>query len=466
MRAVSRSVRAMSTWAVVAAGMLSSCGSLAFAAGDEQFFVVDFEDLTEGTPVSTQYGSVGVTFSIEGSPGLFPIIAREGAPTVAFTGTIADGPQASGLFGLTDPIVSGDASVPNDIRMHFTPAASDVRLYVTDIEPGESVTATAYNGAVPVATQSVVGGAAGTGNGVSTLIALTAPTITSVLVDVTGPNPGTGWGLDFLSFHRPCAEAGCAPRIRVAQESAPGAGDFASHILGEVPIASALTTPASAIYAYDVPEGDSFNGFLMTPEIDVSTLFVTQTQEGYTIFLVHDCAIPNNPDGGKAETRVQFLNDADGGAIVVRDDPADLEPGTYEGVAGDSLFEARHIWDTCCTDGWAITGLECGGAAIVQFTNTDGNAKTPTIAGLNAWRVVGADGSEIALALASDRRVLLQHLPPTNCPADLNCDGVVDAADLAILLGAWTLSGAADLDATGTVDGADLAILLGEWGPC
>ena len=50
-------------------------------------------------------------------------------------------------------------------------------------------------------------------------------------------------------------------------------------------------------------------------------------------------------------------------------------------------------------------------------------------------------------------------------PADLNGDGVVDGADLGLLLGAWGTSGpAADLNEDGTVDGADLGLLLGAWG--
>ncbi len=46
--------------------------------------------------------------------------------------------------------------------------------------------------------------------------------------------------------------------------------------------------------------------------------------------------------------------------------------------------------------------------------------------------------------------------------ADLNGDGVVDGADLAILLGAWGTP-ACDLDGNGVVDGADLGIVLGKW---
>jgi hypothetical protein len=54
----------------------------------------------------------------------------------------------------------------------------------------------------------------------------------------------------------------------------------------------------------------------------------------------------------------------------------------------------------------------------------------------------------------------------SNCPADLNGDGEVNAADLAILLGGWSLPGPTDLNNDGTTDASDLAILLGAWGPC
>lgn len=53
------------------------------------------------------------------------------------------------------------------------------------------------------------------------------------------------------------------------------------------------------------------------------------------------------------------------------------------------------------------------------------------------------------------------------CPADLDGDGQVTAADLSLLLGAWnTASTSADLNGDGSVDAADLAILLGAWGAC
>lgn len=55
------------------------------------------------------------------------------------------------------------------------------------------------------------------------------------------------------------------------------------------------------------------------------------------------------------------------------------------------------------------------------------------------------------------------------CPADLDGDGTVGGADIAILLGQWGSSGkgaSGDLVQDGAVNGADLAALLGAWGAC
>lgn len=50
-------------------------------------------------------------------------------------------------------------------------------------------------------------------------------------------------------------------------------------------------------------------------------------------------------------------------------------------------------------------------------------------------------------------------------PADLNGDGIVNASDLSILLGAWGSSNpTADINDDGSVNASDLSILLGSWG--
>ena len=53
------------------------------------------------------------------------------------------------------------------------------------------------------------------------------------------------------------------------------------------------------------------------------------------------------------------------------------------------------------------------------------------------------------------------------CPGDLNLDGTISAADLAIMLGSWdNAGGPADLDGNGTVGASDLTVLLSGWGAC
>ncbi|MFG0276179.1 MAG: endonuclease/exonuclease/phosphatase family protein [Phycisphaerales bacterium] len=66
---------------------------------------------------------------------------------------------------------------------------------------------------------------------------------------------------------------------------------------------------------------------------------------------------------------------------------------------------------------------------------------------------------------ASDHLMLVADFafPPSGDP-DLNGDGVVDGADLGLLLGAWGSAGPTDLNGDGVTDGADLGLLLGAWG--
>jgi hypothetical protein len=55
---------------------------------------------------------------------------------------------------------------------------------------------------------------------------------------------------------------------------------------------------------------------------------------------------------------------------------------------------------------------------------------------------------------------------PSGCIGDINGDGIVNGADVGLLLGDWGGPGPGDLDENGTTDGGDLGLLLGDWGPC
>lgn len=80
-----------------------------------------------------------------------------------------------------------------------------------------------------------------------------------------------------------------------------------------------------------------------------------------------------------------------------------------------------------------------------------------------AWQGGASTGaSDIFAARVGEDGTLGQ--PPAGNPADLNGDGVVNAADLAALLSQWgAKGGSADLDASGSVGASDLAILLSSW---
>ncbi len=70
--------------------------------------------------------------------------------------------------------------------------------------------------------------------------------------------------------------------------------------------------------------------------------------------------------------------------------------------------------------------------------------------------------ASIVEAGVDDVRVYGLECPP-ELPGDLNGDGIVNGADLGLLLGNWGLSGIGDIDGNGVVNGADLGILLGNW---
>ncbi|MBX3354898.1 MAG: hypothetical protein KF724_04290 [Phycisphaeraceae bacterium] len=78
-----------------------------------------------------------------------------------------------------------------------------------------------------------------------------------------------------------------------------------------------------------------------------------------------------------------------------------------------------------------------------------------------------ADIIDIILGLATDNN--FDGIPDNcGCLADLDKDGSVNGADLALILGAWGVNpgSPSDLNLDGVVNGADIAIVLGAWGPC
>jgi hypothetical protein len=138
---------------------------------------------------------------------------------------------------------------------------------------------------------------------------------------------------------------------------------------------------------------------------------------------------------------------------------------------------------------FAITNLEAWNMGhVVLFPTAAGGSITPSLVSFPGVPIFGTQfvgpftvtsglspGEEFCITIGQHSTNWLQccfielcvevPTPAPSClPADLNCDGTVDAADLAILLGSWGTPGPGDLDGDGSVGPRDLAILLGAWG--
>lgn len=120
-------------------------------------------------------------------------------------------------------------------------------------------------------------------------------------------------------------------------------------------------------------------------------------------------------------------------------------------------------------------------ATLVQETQTIGGASINGLSDPAAINYVAISGDGAHLAYRNEHLldprsddpapevnlevfVAAIAVPPAPVFGDLNGDGLVGEADLAICLGAWgTNSPIADLDENGNVDVVDLSLLLGAW---
>jgi hypothetical protein len=87
------------------------------------------------------------------------------------------------------------------------------------------------------------------------------------------------------------------------------------------------------------------------------------------------------------------------------------------------------------------------------------DANTTNSAGLNVYALWEKFGKSPPVDMDSAALALVPAVV-----GDLNGDGVVNGADLGILLSNWNQPGATDLNGDGTTNGADLGMLLANWG--
>ena len=198
-----------------------------------------------------------------------------------------------------------------------------------------------------------------------------------------------------------------AARIRVSQESSPGAGDFDNHVLGTVEAFDLSNRSAAEIYAYSESYYYSYGERGPALRDDTSLIFFAHTSEGLVLFVVHDRV--DDPDGGVAVMRLKVEGDAPDARILVYDDPHG-QRDYYEILEDDRLFISRQMWNLCCTDGVVLGPFTGLWRVLAEFLQQDDYFGTETLWGLQHWTVLSADGAEVPLQLEKGRRVRLDPI--------------------------------------------------------
>ncbi|TVQ31870.1 MAG: hypothetical protein EA376_07735 [Phycisphaeraceae bacterium] len=151
-------------------------------------------------------------------------------------------------------------------------------------------------------------------------------------------------------------------------------------------------------------------------------------------------------------------------ALTVFDDGSGGGLALYAGgffTSAGGVTATSHIakWDGAA---WSPLGSGMNGNVRALTVFDDGSGGGPALYAGGFFTTAGDE--------SADRIAKWQGCPVQSIPGDLNGDGAVGSADLAILLGNWGMCPPepdpcpADLNGDGSVGSADLAILLGNWG--
>ncbi len=184
--------------------------------------------------------------------------------------------------------------------------------------------------------------------------------------------------------------------------------------------------------------------------------------------LLTDLAYPGGiagwhfPEGGTIEASADGVTwrllqgDADGGLPTM----AFTDAGPYQVAAGAAPSDSSRPIDPAITAS-TMLGLDYPTVRALYDGCAGGTRVDLAGSGLAFAKFVRVAAPLDAPAVPEvDAIVAVQH---DVAAADLNGDGVVNGADLGILLAAWGQASYADLDGNGTVGGSDLGTLLGAW---
>jgi len=222
-----------------------------------------------------------------------------------------------------------------------------------------------------------------------------------------------------------------------------------------------------------------------------------------------DCRFMSNSRGGYAyinsswsALRCQFIENAPGGAAAVErvlgtsvgsfTDCVFIRNSASRGgvigmrFGGESSFNRCYFEGNTATDSGAVSWFEFGGS--VSMANGTFCGHSPADLAVSWWNGGGnqfypggcpdcngdgyADKGQILRGQLADTNG--DGIPdicdvPTCQDADLFRNGVINGADLGILLSEWGPAYAntvSDINHDGRVDGSDLGFLLANWGPC
>lgn len=170
--------------------------------------------------------------------------------------------------------------------------------------------------------------------------------------------------------------------------------------------------------------------------------------------------------------------DIDGGVTTLTTPVIGIDPAADVVTVTCNLWYSNDTGAAPNEDSMTIEHRLGGGAwAPLDEISTSAAAWRPTTwsiepsgAATLQVRFIASDlinGSVVEAAI-DDFRVLVTGCGDLPCPADQTGDGLVDGADLGLLLAAWgDCAGCPqDLTGDGLVDGADLGLMLAAWGGC
>lgn len=140
----------------------------------------------------------------------------------------------------------------------------------------------------------------------------------------------------------------------------------------------------------------------------------------------------------------------------------------YNGCAIEGMQGRFFFGDWCSGRIWSCRRVAGSLVDVIEHTSSldvPGQPDITRVTGIG----VGADGELVVVSGSGNLFRIVPEGDPAHCscPGDFDGSGVVDGADIGLMLSTWGAEDAdTDLDGNGLINGADLGLLLGFWGPC